>query len=224
MDVQSVFTLKTGRANIDNMSIQWTFIAGYLYFEVAVVIIMILPIFSPRRWNQFFHSRLFSMFREYAAVYFYVFIGVLCLFLFDAIREMKKYSHSNDAGAHAHLASEMKTSVKLFRAQRNFYITGFAIFLSFVIRRLVSMLIIQDELSKKAEKIIKEAEATVKLAKETVIANTLEGSAKNHEELVSQLEETRNLLKEEQSKAKNLEEEVNIWKSKYQEQVEAKNQ
>uniref|UniRef100_A0A2A4JIK1 Endoplasmic reticulum transmembrane protein n=1 Tax=Heliothis virescens TaxID=7102 RepID=A0A2A4JIK1_HELVI len=205
------------------MSIQWTFIAGYLYFEVAVVIIMILPIFSPRRWNQFFKSRLFAMFREHAAIYFYVLLGVLCLFLFDAIREMRKYSHSMD-GANVHLQSEMKNSVKLFRAQRNFYITGFAIFLSFVIRRLVTMLIIQDELSKKAEKIIKEAEATVKLAKETVLANKLEGSANSHEELVAQLEETRNLLKEEQSKAKNLEEEVNVWKSKYQEHIDANNQ
>lgn len=200
------------------MSIQWTFIAGYLYFEIAVVIIMMLPIFSPRRWNQFFKSRLFSMFQQHAAVYFYVLLGVLCLFLFDAIREMRKYSHSIEGAAYVHLSNEMKGNVKLFRAQRNFYITGFAIFLAFVIRRLVTMLIIQDELSKKAEKIIKEAEATVNLAKTTVLANTIQASEeKNFEELKNQLHQTENLLKEEKVRVKELEEEAKSWQLKYEE-------
>ncbi|XP_075979703.1 B-cell receptor-associated protein 31-like [Anticarsia gemmatalis] len=201
------------------MSIQWTFIAGYLYFEVAVVIIMILPIFSPKRWNQFFKSRLFAMFQQHAAVYFYVLLGVLCLFLFDAIREMRKYSHSIDAAAHTHLSSEMKGNVKLFRAQRNFYITGFAIFLAFVIRRLVNMLIIQDELSIKAEKIIKEAEAAVQLAKTTVLANTLQASEPNTDELKDKLLMAEDSLKAEKSRVKELEEEAKMWKQKYEEAV-----
>lgn len=204
------------------MSIQWTFIAGYLYFEVAVVIIMVLPIFSPRRWNQFFKSRLFFMFQQHAAVYFYVFLGVLSLFLFDAIREMRKYSHSIDAATNTHLSNEMKGNVKLFRAQRNFYITGFAIFLTFVIRRLVTMLIIQDELSKKAENIIREAEATVKLAKSTVLANTLQASEQNnYDEIKKQLEEAEKQLSEERSKVKELEKETKTWKSKYEEAIAA---
>lgn len=203
------------------MSIQWTFIAGYLYFEVAVVIIMMLPIFSPRRWNQFFKSRLFAMFQTHAAVYFYVLLGVLSLFLMDAVREMRKYSHSTEGASHVHLSSEMKGNVKLFRAQRNFYITGFAIFLAFVIRRLVNMLIIQDELSMKAEKIIKEAEATVKLAKTTVLANTLQASENNTDELKDKLEMTEDLLKAEQSKVKVLEEEAKMWKTKYEEAIAA---
>lgn len=203
------------------MSIQWTFIAGYLYFEVAVVIIMILPIFSPRRWNQFFKSRLFAMFQEHTAVYFYVLLGVLSLFLLDAIREMKKYSHSMEGSSHVHLSNEMKGNVKLFRAQRNFYITGFAIFLAFVIRRLVTMLIIQDELSIKAAAIIKEAEATVKHAKNTVLANTLKTSAQNYDEIKSKLEETEDLLAEEQIKVKNLEKEVKVWQLKYESAITA---
>lgn len=202
------------------MSIQWTFIAGYLYFEVAIVSLMMLPIFSPRRWHMFFKSRLFAMFREHAAIYFYGLLGILCLFLVDAVREMRKYSHSTDA-SHTHFASEMKGNVKLFRAQRNFYITGFAIFLSFVIRRLVSMLIIQDELSLKAEKIIKEAEATVKLAKNTVLANTIhQAEESDHEETRNELEVTKSLLAEEKLRAKQMEEEATKWRLKYEEVTE----
>ncbi|KAM3960396.1 B-cell receptor-associated protein 31-like [Aphomia sociella] len=199
------------------MSIQWTFIAGYLYFEIAVVIIMLLPIFSPRRWHQFFRSPLFSMFQSHTAVYFYVFLGILGIFLLDAIREMRKYSHSNDS-SHIHLTSEMKGNVKLFRAQRNFYITGFAIFLTFVIRRLVTMLIIQDELSIKAERIIKQADDTVRLAKHTVLANTLNASeSQNCEEMKKNMEEAFNLLEEEKEKTQQLKNEVAKWKSKYEE-------
>ncbi|KAF9812150.1 hypothetical protein SFRURICE_008251 [Spodoptera frugiperda] len=205
------------------MSIQWTCIAGFLYFEVAVVIIMMLPIFSPRRWNQFFKSRLFFMVQHHAGAYFYVLLGVLVLFLIDAIREMKKYA--GDAGAHIHLATELKGSVKLFRAQRNFYITGFAIFLAFVIRRLVNMLIIQDELTKKAEKIIKEAEATVKLAKSTVMASKPDDSTQNEtEELKSKLEQAQDALNAEKSRVKELEEHVSMWKLRYEQAVRSKEQ
>ncbi|KOB78686.1 Endoplasmic reticulum protein [Operophtera brumata] len=199
------------------MSIQWTFIAGYLYFEIALVIVMMLPLFSPRRWHQFFKSRLFDLFQQHAAMYFYCLLGVLCLFLIDAIREMRKYSHGSET-AHIHLSTEMKGSVKLFRAQRNFYITGFSIFLAFVIRRLVTMLIIQDELSLKAERIIKEAEATVKLAKENILATTIQANEAIHfEQIKEQLEESLQKLKQEKKKSTELEEEAKKWKLMYEE-------
>lgn len=48
--------------------------------------------------------------------------------------------------------------MRLFRAQRNFYISGFALFLSFVIQRLVSLISAQASL-------LAENEATMKQAK-----------------------------------------------------------
>ncbi|XP_030031582.1 B-cell receptor-associated protein 31 [Manduca sexta] len=197
------------------MSIQWTFVAGYLYFEIALVALMILPIISPRWWHQFFRSRLFAIFKSNAVFYFCFFLAFLGMLLIDAIREMRKYSHSTDSGQN--LANELKNNVKLFRAQRNFYITGFAIFLTFVIRRLVTMLIIQDELSIKAENIIKQAEATVKEAKSTILANTLQGNnqTKEHDLLKARLEVTKNDLQAEQEKTQQLQEEVDKWRAKY---------
>ncbi|XP_059062238.1 B-cell receptor-associated protein 31-like [Achroia grisella] len=200
------------------MSVQWTFIAGYLYFEIAVVILMMLPIFSPRRWHQFFKSRLFSMFQSHIGVYFYIFLGILGVFLLDAIREMRKYAHSGDS--HVHLTSEMKGNVKLFRAQRNFYITSFAIFLTFVIRRLITMLIIQDELRLKAEAIIRQADDTVRLAKDTVLASTIRASqSQSYEDMKNDMENALASLEEEKEKTKELENEVRKWKSKYEEIV-----
>ncbi|CAG4935902.1 unnamed protein product [Colias eurytheme] len=192
------------------MSIQWTFIAGYLYFEIAIVIILILPLFSPRKWHAFFQSRLFSIFQQQAAVYFYVLLGVLALFLMDAVREMRKYSSTD----HTHLTSEMKGNVKLFRAQRNFYITGFAIFLAFVIRRLVTMIIIQYELEMKAQEIIKKAEDTVKMAKSTVVANTIHEAQDNA--IKQKLELTENMLEDQQAKVKELEAEATMWRLMYE--------
>ncbi|XP_069360184.1 B-cell receptor-associated protein 31-like [Maniola hyperantus] len=197
------------------MSFQWTFIAGYLYFEIALVMLMILPLFSPRKWCTFYRSRLFEMFHQRTAIYFYGWLGILCLFLIDSIREMRKYSHVSEPG-HMHLASEMKGNVKLFRAQRNFYITGFAIFLAFVIRRLVIMIIIQYELEVKAEQIIKKAEDTVKLAKTTVIASSQQNT-EEYEEIKNKLELTESLLEVQKVRVKELEDEATMWRLKYEE-------
>lgn len=200
------------------MSFQWTFIAGYLYFEIAVVMLMILPLFSPRKWYRFYRSRLFEVFHERTAIYFYGWMGILCLFLVDSIREMRKYSHATEQG-HVHLASEMKGNVKLFRAQRNFYITGFAIFLAFVIRRLVIMIITQYELEVKAGQIIRKAEDTVKLAKTTVMETTQLDSDKNKqfEQMKNKLAVAESLLDVHKERVKELEEEASMWRLKYEE-------
>ena len=53
--------------------------------------------------------------------------------LADAIREMRKYSHElsdQQKSDHSfHLDAEMQAHMRLFRAQRNFYISGFSLFL-----------------------------------------------------------------------------------------------
>lgn len=75
------------------MSLQWTLIAGFLYIEVAVVLLLVLPIASPRRWNSFFKSRFLQGLANQAGFYFMILLAILVLFLLDAIREMRKYSN-----------------------------------------------------------------------------------------------------------------------------------
>ncbi|GFY63682.1 bap31 domain-containing protein [Trichonephila inaurata madagascariensis] len=110
---------------------------------------------------------------------FFIFLIVLVLFFLDSIREMMKYSakHSHDYEA------ELQMQMKLFRSQRNYYIVGFAIFLSLVIRRLIMLILEESELLAKNEEAMKKAqEATENLQK-------LEKEAKEVEELQSSTDE-----------------------------------
>lgn len=127
------------------MSLVWTIIASFLYLEIAIVLILALPIFSAIRWQRFFKSRFFAVIENQVHVYFYILLAVLVMFLLDSIREMRKYSHP-DPELEMHLNAGNQHNMRMFRAQRNFYISGFAIFLIIVIRRLISLITNQAEI------------------------------------------------------------------------------
>lgn len=121
------------------MSFQWTFLATFLYLEILAVIILLIPFIPPTLWQKFFKSRLAKAFTAGAKYYFNFIICIFGLLFADSIRELRKYSgvevkdlHQPQAEANAHM--------KQFRSQRNFYIAGFALFLWFVIKRLISLL------------------------------------------------------------------------------------
>uniref|UniRef100_A0A1A9W7N9 Endoplasmic reticulum transmembrane protein n=1 Tax=Glossina brevipalpis TaxID=37001 RepID=A0A1A9W7N9_9MUSC len=140
------------------MGLVWTLIAAFLYAEILVVLLLVLPVASPYKWNRFFKSKFLAMIARQAHLYFVLIMGVLILFLLEAIREMRKYSnqeHSSDI----HLNTEMQHSMRLFRAQRNFYISGFAIFLVLVIRRLVTLISVQANLLAQSEASLKQAQS-----------------------------------------------------------------
>lgn len=148
------------------MSLQWTLIAGFLYIEIIIVLLLVLPVASPRRWNAFFKSRFLQSMKHQAGMYFLILLAILVLFLLDAIREMRKYSNIEaDEHGHAHLDREMQGSMRLFRAQRNFYISGFSLFLSLVIRRLVLLISSQAGLLAQSEASMRQAESATTAAK-----------------------------------------------------------
>jgi B-cell receptor-associated protein 31 len=60
---------------------------------------------------------------------------------------------------------EMKESMRLFRAQRNFYISGFSIFLTLVIRRLVTLISTQATLIAQSEASMKQAQSATATAR-----------------------------------------------------------
>ncbi|UJR21027.1 hypothetical protein I4U23_024127 [Adineta vaga] len=121
------------------MSFQWTFLATFLYCELVVVFILLLPFISPVIWQKLFKSRIAKAFTAGAKYYFNFIICIFALLFIDSIRELRKYSTyevkdlaTPHAEAHAHM--------KQFRSQRNVYIAGFALFLWFVIKRLINLL------------------------------------------------------------------------------------
>lgn len=94
------------------------------------------------------------MIADYANVYFTVFIIVLLFFFLDSIREMMSYSKLTSAD----LGQEIQIHVKLFRSQRNYFISGFAVFLWLVIRRLVMLLLTEADLLTENESSMKRAQ------------------------------------------------------------------
>ncbi|XP_055373430.1 B-cell receptor-associated protein 31 [Condylostylus longicornis] len=168
------------------MSLVWTIIAGFLYSEIALVLLLVLPIASPQRWNRFFKSRFLAMLEKQAQMYFYLLLGVLVIFLLEAIREMRKYSN-HEVATDTHLNVEMQHSMRLFRAQRNFYISGFAIFLVFVIRRLIMFITQIANLLAQSEASMKQAQSA------TAAARTLMNAKKDTEDDPSSVDEIKRL-------------------------------
>lgn len=86
----------------------------------------------------------------------------MVIFLLEAIREMRKYSSVEEETT---LNLGMQHSMRLFRAQRNFYISGFAIFLSLVIRRLIILISQQANLIAQSEASMKQAQSATAAAR-----------------------------------------------------------
>lgn len=76
------------------MSLVWTIIATFLYVEIGIVLLLVLPLASPLRWHRFFKSQFLAMIARQAHIYFVLLLGILVIFLLEAIREMRKYSHN----------------------------------------------------------------------------------------------------------------------------------
>jgi len=138
------------------MSLQWGIVAGFLYFEIGIVVLLLLPFISASRWLKIFRSRILHSLGVQTHIYFYGLFGLLCLLFLDAIREMRKYSNE-DYDLNVNPKAEMQAHLKLFRAQRNFYISGFALFFSLIIRRLANLLSIQACLQAQTEAALKQA-------------------------------------------------------------------
>ncbi|XP_050293537.1 B-cell receptor-associated protein 31 isoform X2 [Anthonomus grandis grandis] len=183
------------------MSIQWTLIAGFLYTEIAVVLLLVLPVASARRWNNIFKSRFLQALQRQAGMYFLILLGILVLFLLDAIREMRKYSNLEQDGGHAHLDREMQGSMRLFRAQRNFYISGFSLFLALVIRRLVILISTQAGLEAQSAASLAQAQSATTAARSLLAQKSGEAQQNDtneaHDKEINQLKKVIEDMKEE---------------------------
>lgn len=128
------------------MGIQWTLVAGFLYAEIAVAILLMIPQISPKAWNKVFQSHLVKCLGTRGESYFKLIMAVLGLVFFDSLRQMLKYSAQRSEAMskhHGHGNVYMQLSIQMFRSQRNVYIAGFSLFLWLVIHKLV--ILIRDQ-------------------------------------------------------------------------------
>uniref|UniRef100_T1J0F9 Endoplasmic reticulum transmembrane protein n=1 Tax=Strigamia maritima TaxID=126957 RepID=T1J0F9_STRMM len=167
-----LFWIRPHADNVENpisirMSFQWTIIAAFLYAEIGIVFILLLPFISPHRWQKLLKSRIFLSLGNQSSIYFNVFMIILFLFFFDAIREIKRYTLEVDNikhDSHTHFDTDLQTHMKLFRSQRNFYISGFALFLWLVLRRLITLISTQATLANDKEAAIRQAKSASETA------------------------------------------------------------
>ncbi|XP_072097623.1 uncharacterized protein [Mobula birostris] len=124
------------------MTLQWVAVASFLYTEIGLILLLCLPFISPRRWWKVFSFRLWEKVASFWSRAFLTIIVVLVVLFFDAIREVRKYSMNHGIGKEEKLLPNMydHVNMKLFRAQRNLYISGFSLFLWLVLRRMITLI------------------------------------------------------------------------------------
>lgn len=159
------------------------------------------------------------MARFWNKVFLTMIIILIVLFL-DAVREVRKYSNK-EIGTDAKVQPNMfdHLHMKLFRAQRNLYISGFAVFLWLVMKRLVTLInqlaavsvttaafqMQADNANKAAEKYMKENEELKQNLMEGVgdkaTAEGMELLRKEVGKLKDELKSSGDALKKSQSEA-----------------------
>ncbi|XP_073675977.1 B-cell receptor-associated protein 31-like [Garra rufa] len=153
------------------MSLQWTAVATFLYAEVFLVLLLCVPFISPKRWSRIFKSRLVALITTYGNTAFIVIICILVFLLVDAFREVRKYSVTEKVDLSNNPVAIEHIHMKLFRAQRNEYIAGFALLLCLLLRRLATLLSQQATLMASNEAFKKQAEGANDAAKKYMEEN-----------------------------------------------------
>lgn len=123
------------------MTLQWTAVASFLYVEIGVLLIFCLPFISAQRWQSIFKWSIWNRLSQFWNKGFLTMIILLIVLFLDALREVRKYSNadqSKDAKLLPNMFNHMH--MKLFRAQRNLYISGFSLFLWLVMRRVITLI------------------------------------------------------------------------------------
>ncbi|KAL3115947.1 hypothetical protein niasHT_007247 [Heterodera trifolii] len=148
------------------MTLQWSVVAFILYAEIATIIVLLLPWVRPTMWKKVFNSRIVHKLKQFSNVYAYAFIFVLILLFVDATREVRKYSHVDTTREAVGRVAEADAVVhmRLFRAQRNLYLSGFSLLMALIISRIVTLLARCAHLELAAEAAMKQAEGAGKAA------------------------------------------------------------
>ncbi|XP_071071618.1 tRNA-dihydrouridine(20a/20b) synthase [NAD(P)+]-like [Dasypus novemcinctus] len=161
------------RCEEKKMTLQWAAVATFLYAEIGLILIFCLPFIPPQRWQKIFSFHVWGKIATFWNKAFLTIIVLLIVLFLDAVREVRKYStaHTIEKSATSRPNAYEHTQMKLFRSQRNLYISGFSLFFWLVLRRLVTLITqLAKELS--AKRMLKnQAENTNEAAKQYMEEN-----------------------------------------------------
>ncbi|MCJ8743417.1 hypothetical protein PDJAM_G00093780 [Pangasius djambal] len=123
------------------MTLQWTAVALFLYVEIGILILLCLPFISAQRWQIIFNLNIWNHVAWLWKRGFLAMIIILIVLFLDAVREVRKYSGaqiSKDSKTYPNMFDHVH--MKLFRSQRNLYISGFALLLWLVMQRVIKLI------------------------------------------------------------------------------------
>ncbi|CAG08712.1 unnamed protein product [Tetraodon nigroviridis] len=148
------------------MTLQWTAVAFFLYAEIGLNLILCIPFISAKRWHLVFNWKIWKWLSPYWNKCFFTMIMVLIVLLLDAVREVQKYSGPeplHDAKANPNVYDHVH--MKLFRAQRNLYISGFSLLLCLIMHRIFSLINQVAVTSEDSKRLQSQMDAAVETAK-----------------------------------------------------------
>ncbi|KJH45191.1 b-cell receptor-associated protein 31-like protein [Dictyocaulus viviparus] len=200
------------------MTLQWSIVATVLYVEIAITFILLLPWIRPSIWSKLFKSRLVASLASYGQIYSYAGAFVLFVLFADSVREVKKYSHvelAMESSVIHHAAdADAVIHMRLFRAQRNFYISGFALLLFLVIKRIIMLISRGAQLEAASEAAMRQAESASKTAK-TLMNAHLKGGESEVADLNRKIEELGIELKKAQTDRDTLRKQAESLQTEY---------
>ncbi|XP_046561135.1 B-cell receptor-associated protein 29-like [Haliotis rubra] len=124
------------------MGFKWHLICTILCVEMSITVLLLLPCIPPEKWCESLTSSQFQWVVGIMGLPFWSAVITLGVVFGDAVwRHHKCRSLLPKKITNAHQEIILSTWAEMFRAQRNVYISGFLLLLTFVNHRLVDLLI-----------------------------------------------------------------------------------
>jgi len=128
-----------------------------------------------------FQSRIAQTVAVNSRLIFQVSIVILVLLFAESVRLTIKFSNPvEDETLNHYPEAKAELQKKMFRAHRNMYIAGFALFLNFIIRRLMILMANKAQLMAESEASIKQAQSAAAMAQQLLDErNILDDNSEN---------------------------------------------
>jgi hypothetical protein len=123
------------------MTLQWASITLLLYTEIVICLVLLIHWIPSRFWLNFFNTSLGKSSQKWGWICIFSIVVALVFLFIDAIREIRRLSHILEIpDEDLHVATYFNETMRLFHAQRNYYITGFCLVLLLLLNRIVALI------------------------------------------------------------------------------------
>jgi len=155
------------------MTLQWVSVAAFLYTEIGLGFLLCLGFISNARWKSIFNSRLLTMIAHHGTFFFSAFILMLLVLFTDSAWTTYKLSRVNmdNVNLQNNPQAELQAHMKLFRAERNLYLSGFSLFMLIILRRMVMLISKQAQVEASSQAALKQAQGASEQARKLMQEN-----------------------------------------------------